>query len=144
MKILDLVKDRPIYSVTADQTVLEAARFMVDRNIGAVPVMRDEELIGIFSERDLMKRVIAGGRSPAMTKVSEVMTPHPKTVSIDESLENCMFLMREHNFRHLPVCDGGKLKGLISLRDLMLREMTEKDHEVKLMRAYIQGANPEG
>src|SRR5688572_10380424 len=107
MKILDLVKDRPIYSVTAEQTVLEAAQFMVDRNIGAVPVLRGDELIGIFSERDLMKRVIAGGRSPSMTKVSEVMTPHPKTVSIDESLENCMFLMREHNFRHLPVCDGG-------------------------------------
>jgi CBS domain-containing protein len=143
MRIIDLVRDRPIYSVNADQTVLEAAQFMVDRNIGAVPVLRDGELVGIFSERDLMKRVIAGGRSPAMTRVSEVMTPHPKIVSVDESLENCMFLMREHNFRHLPVCDGRKLVGLISLRDLMLREMTEKDQEVKLMRAYIQGANPE-
>ncbi|MGH9579794.1 MAG: CBS domain-containing protein, partial [Terriglobales bacterium] len=97
--IYELVKDRPIYTVEDGQSVLEAAQLMVQRNIGAVPVMREGELVGIFSERDLMKRVVAGGRSPGSTKVSEVMTPRPYTVSMDETFQNCMFLMREHGFR---------------------------------------------
>lgn len=137
-RIYDLIKDRQVFSVNVNQSVLEVVRYMVDKNIGAVPVLRDGELVGIFSERDLMKRVVAGGRSPGSTLVSEVMTPHPRTVSPDEPLESCMFMMREHNFRHLPVCEGRKCLGLISLRDLMLREMTDKDAEVKMMLSYIQ------
>jgi CBS domain-containing protein len=100
-------------------------------------VLARGELAGIFSERDIMKRVLAAGRDPKTTKVSEVMTRDPKVVAPDESLENCMRLMREHGFRHLPVCEGKRLVGLVSLRDLLLRDLTEKDDEVKMMRAYI-------
>ena len=136
-KVSELVKGRPIYSVDAEQTVLEVATYMMRYNIGAVPVLKDGELLGIFSERDVMNRVVAGLRSPGMTKVSEVMTPHPRTVSGDETLENCMFMMREFGFRHLPVVDGTKVLGLISLRDILLQELHEHDEEVKHMRAYI-------
>ncbi|HYY70179.1 MAG TPA: CBS domain-containing protein [Terriglobales bacterium] len=138
--IYDLVKDKEAHTITADQSVLEAARHMVAHNIGALPVLRDGELVGIFSERDIMKRVVAEGRDPAQTRVSEVMTPRPLTVEIRESIENCMLLMKEHGFRHLPICDGRTFKGIVSLRDILLRDLTEKDEEVRLMRAYIHGS----
>jgi CBS domain-containing protein len=124
--IYDLVKDRRVYSIEADQTVLEAARFMMENRIGALPVLRNGELVGIFSERDIMNRVVAVGRMPGTTKISEVMTPNPKAVSVDETVENCLFLMREFGFRHLPITDGKQIKGLVSLRDLLLRSIAEK------------------
>ena len=135
--IYDLVKDQVPHTITAEQTVLEAARQMVANNIGAVPVLRDGELVGIFSERDIMNRVVAEGRDPARTLVSEAMTAHPLTVDIRDSIEHCMVLMRQHSFRHLPIVDGKKLKGIVSLRDILLRDLTDKDEEVRMMRAYI-------
>jgi CBS domain-containing protein len=136
--IYDVVKDQHMERVESTQTVLEAVRLMVKHNIGALPVLRDGELAGIFTERDLMKRVVAEGRDPASTPVSEAMTPNPVTVDIHESIENCMVMMKEHQFRHLLLCDGKKLMGMVSLRDMLLRDLTEKDNEVRLMRAYIQ------
>ena len=137
-RIRELLNDRPIFQVEGDQSVLEVVHYMVDHNIGAVPVLREGELVGVFSERDLMKRVVAGARSPGATKVSEVMTPRPQSVSVDESIENCMFLMREHGFRHLPVVEGKQLKGFLSLRDLLLHNLKEKDSEARMMSIYIQ------
>jgi CBS domain-containing protein len=119
--IYELVKDRRTYSVDANQTVLEAARLMAEHNIGAVVVLRDRELAGIFSERDIVKRVVALGRSPGTTAVSEVMTAKPRVVATDESVEECLFIMREFGFRHLPICEGKELKGLVSLRDILLQ-----------------------
>ncbi len=118
--VYDLVKDRRIYFIEADRSVLEAARFMMEHNIGAVPVLRNGELVGMFSERDVMTRVVAGARSPGTTKISEVMTPNPRSVPADETIDNCLFLMREFGFRHIPIVDGKKLRGVISLRDLLL------------------------
>lgn len=125
--IYDLVKDRRVYSIEADRSVLEGARFMMEHNIGALPVLRNGELAGIFSERDIMNRVVAVGRSPGTTKISEVMTPNPKAVSVQETVENCLFLMREFGFRHLPITDGKDLKGLVSLRDILLRYVAQKE-----------------
>jgi CBS domain-containing protein len=142
MHIYDLINNQETYRAEGSQTVLEVAQAMVARNIGAVPVIRDGLLVGIFSERDLMKRVVAEGQDPRTTRVEQVMTEEPLTVSPDETVENCMVLMRRHGFRHLPVCDDKKLVGIISLRDLLLHDLTEKDHEVRMMRAYIQ-ASPE-
>jgi CBS domain-containing protein len=138
--IYDIVKDHVAYTVRADQSVLEAARQMVTNNVGAVPVLSEGELVGIFSERDIMTRVVAEGRDPASTRVSEVMTANPLTVDMRESIERCMVLMKEHGFRHLPIRDGSKLKGIVSLRDILLRDLTEKDEEVRFMRAYIHGS----
>jgi len=142
MHVYDLINTQETYRVDAGQTVFDVARAMVERNIGAVPVLRDGQLIGIFSERDLMKRVVVEGRDPRTTRVDEVMTDDPLTVSPDESLETCMILMRRHGFRHLPVCEGRHLRGIVSLRDILLHDLNEKDHEVRMMRAYIQ-ASPE-
>jgi CBS domain-containing protein len=115
---------------------------MVDRNIGAVPVLRNGELVGIFSERDLMKSVVVEQRDPQTTLVEEVMTEDPLTVGPNEDLETCMVLMRRHGFRHLPICDGKLLKGVVSLRDIMLHDLSDKEHDIRMMRAYIQ-AGPE-
>jgi len=120
--VYDLIKDRKVYSVDADKTVVEAARFMMEHNIGALPVLRNGELVGMFSERDIMNRVVAVGRMPGQTKVGEVMTANPRSVSVDETVENCLFLMREFGFRHLPIVEGKQLKGLISVRDVLLRD----------------------
>src|SRR5215813_9763790 len=116
----DLVKDRKVYSIEAGRTVLEAARFMMEHNVGALPVMRDGSLAGILTERDIMNRVVAVGRTPGTTAVSEVMTANPRAVPADESIEECLFIMREFGFRHLPIVDGKELKGLVSLRDVLM------------------------
>src|SRR5258705_5459377 len=104
--IYDLVKDRRVLSIEADRTVLEGARFMMEHRIGALPVLRNGELVGIFSERDIMNRVVAGARAAGTTKVSEVMTANPRTVGVDETVENCLFMMREFGFRHVLIADG--------------------------------------
>jgi CBS domain-containing protein len=125
----DLVKDRKIYSIDAGRTVLEAARFMMENNVGALPVLRNGELIGIFSERDVMNRVVAVGRTPGHTAVSEVMTANPRAVSLDETIEECLFIMHEFGFRHLPIVEGKELKGLVSLRDIVLRQAAELERQ---------------
>ena len=125
----DLVKDHKIYSIEAGRTVLEAARFMMEHNIGALPVLRNGELAGIFSERDIMNRVVAAGRQPAYTAVSEVMTPNPRAVNLDETIEECLFIMEEFGFRHLPIVEGKDLKGLVSLRDVVMRHATELERQ---------------
>ena len=127
--IYDLVKDRRVYSIDADSTVLEAARFMMEHRIGALPVLRNGALVGIFSERDIMNRVVAVGRLPGTTQVSEVMTANPKAVSVEETVEDCLYLMREFGFRHLPIVDGKELKGLVSSRDILLRYISQKEAE---------------
>jgi CBS domain-containing protein len=142
MHACDLICAQNTYQAEANETVLDVARAMVERNIGAVPILRDGFLVGIFSERDLMKRVVVEGRDPRTVRVEEVMTEDPLTVTPDESLETCMLLMRRHSFRHLPVCQNRELRGIVSLRDILLHDLNEKDHEVRMMRAYIQ-ASPE-
>ena len=137
MRICDLFKDQDTYQAELGQSVLETVRAMVERNIGAVPILHNGKLVGIFSERDLMRRVVAEGRDPHRTCMAEVMTDDPLTISTDEELEDCMALMRRHGFRHLPVCHDGHLVGMVSLRDILLHDLNEKDDEVRMMRAYI-------
>ncbi len=137
LTIYELVKDHDTIVAEVGQTVYEVAHAMVERNIGAVPVLQDGQLAGIFSERDLMRRVVVEGRDPRTTRVEEVMTADPFVVCPTTSMEECMVIMRNQGFRHLPICDGKKLKGLVSLRDLLLHDLSEKDDEVRMMRAYI-------
>ncbi len=137
MRICDLIKDQESYQADLGHTVLETVRAMVELNIGAVPVLHNGKLVGIFSERDLMKRVVAEGLDPSSTCMGEVMTDDPLTINTNDDLENCMTLMRRHNFRHLPVCHDGQLVGMVSLRDILLHDLNEKDDEVRMMRAYF-------
>jgi CBS domain-containing protein len=137
MRICELIKAQETYQVELGHTVLETVRAMVERNIGAVPVLHNNKVVGIFSERDLMRRVVSEGRDPRSTCMAEVMTDDPLTINMNEDLDTCMTLMRRHSFRHLPVCHEGQLVGMVSLRDILLHDLDEKDDEVRMMRAYI-------
>jgi len=137
MRICDLIKDQETYEAELGHTVLQAVQAMVEHNIGAVPVVHKGRLVGIFSERDLMSRVVAEGRDPRSTCMAEVMTDDPLTISTTEDVETCMALMRRHSFRHLPVCHEGQLIGMVSLRDILLHDLDEQDAEVRMMRAYL-------
>jgi len=127
----DLVKDRKLYSIESDRSVLEAARYMMEHNVGALPVLRDGNLAGILSERDIMNRVVAVGRTPGTTAVSEVMTANPRAVAADESIEECLFIMHEFGFRHLPIVEGKELRGLVSLRDVLMHQAAELQRQAR-------------
>lgn len=139
--IRELVKDREVYTVQADVSVMDAASYMRERNIGAVPVLHSHSLVGIFSERDIMTRVLLENRDARSTKVSEVMTVDPQVVGLNESLDRCMLIMKQGGFRHLPVVEGdNRLIGFLSLRDLLLHDLDEKEVEVRMMRAYMNSS----
>ncbi|HLZ40068.1 MAG TPA: CBS domain-containing protein [Candidatus Sulfotelmatobacter sp.] len=127
----DLVKDRKLYSIESNRSVLEAARYMMEHNVGALPVLRNGDLAGILSERDIMNRVVAVGRTPGTTAISEVMTANPRSVAADESIEECLFIMREFGFRHLPIMDGNQLQGLVSLRDVLMHQAAEIERQAR-------------
>ena len=137
MRICELIKAQETYQADLGQSVLETVRVMVEHNIGAVPVVHHGKLVGIFSERDLMKRVVAQGCDPRRTCLAEVMTDEPLTVNINDELDSCRALMQQNSFRHLPVCHDGQLVGIVSLRDILLHDLDEKGDEVRMMRAYI-------
>ena len=124
-QVYELVRNRRVVSIAADQYAVEAARLMMEQNIGALPVMRDGKLAGIVSERDIMNRVVAAGRSAGSTRVSEIMTADPRTISPEESVEECLFMMRELGFRHLPIVDDSGVKGVVSLRDILISYAAE-------------------
>ena len=136
--IRDLITNRTIHYVQPTQTVFEAANYMVDCNVGAVPVLEDTKLVGVFSERDIMRRVVTEGRDPLTTRIGDVMSTDLRTVEPSASSEEAMCLMQSHGVRHLPVCEGRTLVGFLSLRDLLRCHLDEKSGEAEMMRAYIQ------
>ena len=136
--IRDLLSNRTIHYVQPHQTVFEAANYMVQCNVGAVPVLEDTKLVGIFSERDIMKRVVTEGCDPKTTPIAEVMTTDVHTVPPTAGWHEAMALMQEYSVRHLPVCDGATLVGFLSLRDLLRHKLDETTGEAEAMRAYIQ------
>ncbi|HTV66186.1 MAG TPA: CBS domain-containing protein [Bryocella sp.] len=135
--IRDLISHRTIHYVQPGQTVFEAANYMVECNVGAVPVLDETRLVGIFSERDIMKRVVAEGRNPLTTRIADVMSTELYTVEPGASSDEAMCLMQTRGVRHLPICDGRMLVGFLSLRDLLRCHLDEKSGEAEMMRAYI-------
>ena len=136
--IRDLLINRTIHYVQPHQTVLEAARYMVGCNVGAAPVLDGTKLVGIFSERDIMSKVVTQGLDPRATLIAEVMSTSLRTLSPGSSAEEAMVMMQAHGIRHLAVCEGNMLVGFLSLRDLLRHTLEEKSGEADMMRAYIQ------
>ena len=124
-------KDRALFSIEPEDPVLEAIRMMADRHVGALLVMRGSELAGIVSERDYARKVVLLGRSSAETPVWQIMSSPVVTVSLDSSIEDCMRLMTERRIRHLPVVDGKELKGVVSLRDVLMHQSAELQRETR-------------
>jgi CBS domain-containing protein len=138
----DVFKDRELYFVAPEHSVADAARYMAERNVGAVCVLEKGRLVGILSERDLMKRVLAVNKSPQATRVADIMTSKPVVVDAHDTLEACGRTMKQAGIRHLPVVEGDRLLGLLSLRDVLQVDLDEKEHELKLMQDYIHYVPP--
>jgi CBS domain-containing protein len=113
-----LIDGQNIISLPPDTTVRAAAKVMAKHKIGAVPVTESGRLIGIFTERDLISRVIAPEVNPDATRLRDVMTPQPQTVDVAESAGKALQMMRDGGFRHLPVTQKGQLLGIVSIRDI--------------------------
>jgi CBS domain-containing protein len=139
-RVCDIVRDRELFCVEEHETVADVARKMADLHVGAIPVLNGEQLCGIFSERDLMRRVVLECRDPASTPVGEVMTREVATIDEAASIEEAMEAMQSHNCRHLPVTRGSQVAGFLSMRDLMNYELARKTEELHHMRAYIGSA----
>ena len=126
-----------VYAVGPRDTVYDALRLMADRNIGAVLVRSDEKIDGIFSERDYARKVILVGKSSRDTLVSEIMTTRVVSVEPDWTAEQCMALMTEKRIRHLPVMDGGRLIGVISIGDVVRAVVDEQQFTIDSLQRYI-------
>lgn len=139
MLIRDVIRNREPYSTKASATVQETAEFMAVRNIGAICVLDDgDRLIGVFSERDLLKRVVVAGRDPQRVSVGEVTSDLRAVIQCDETPHQALERMELIGTRHLPVVDGERWVGMLSMRDLLRVEVGEQGDELKLLHEYIQ------
>jgi CBS domain-containing protein len=130
-------KDRALFSIAPEDPVLEAIRMMADRHVGALLVMRGTELAGILSERDYARKVVLLGRSSADTPVSQIMSSPVISVRLENSVQDCMRLMTERRIRHLPVIDGGRVVGMISIGDLVKAVIEEQQQTIEQLESYI-------
>jgi len=126
-----------IFFAQKDRTVLDVARYMSEKKIGALPVLDGDRVAGIFSERDLMTRVVVKNLDPGEIKVEEVMTKELVVGYPDESYEECIKKMQQNNCRHLPIVSENRLVGFVSLRDLLQVEIINKDEELGMLNAYV-------
>ena len=130
-------KGRSVFSVAPETAVLEVVRLMAEHHIGAVLVMRGEELIGIASERDYARKVILQGRSSSDTPVATIMSSPVVCVSAQESIADCMSIMTEKHIRHLPVMEDGRVSGIVSIGDLVKELIAEQKQEISYLQQYI-------
>lgn len=137
--ILELLKKHAgsVWSLSPDISVFDALKQLADHNVGALMVMEGDKLVGVFSERDYTRKVALEGRSSKDTKVRDIMTSQVLTVTPKTSTNDCMALMSQKKIRHLPVVDGSKVIGMVSIRDLM--DDIIKDHELTIsqLQSYI-------
>ena len=127
-----------IYSIDPDATVLDALRLLEQKNIGALLVMKGGVLSGIFSERDYARRMILHGRSSKETQVREVMTPDVFVISPDTTSGECMVHMTDRHIRHLPVVEGGRVVGVISIGDVVRSVIEDLRFTVRQLEGYIR------
>jgi CBS domain-containing protein len=132
-------KDSTVWTIEAEEPVLEAIQLMADKGIGALPVVRGEELVGIVSERDYARKVILKGRSSSDTPVWQIMSSPVISVGPDEDVHRCMETMTERRIRHLPVVERGKMIGMISIGDLVKAVIDEQQQTIYQLERYIAG-----
>ncbi len=144
MKTLgDMIRGRELYTVKPDDSVLDAVRLMADKGVGAVLVVEGNRMAGIFTERDLVNRVIAPHRNPEKLAVKEVMTRDLIVAKAEEPYQNCLIKMRESRIRHLPVVSGRRILGVISIRDLIDLDIETKNFEIQQLNHFIHYVPPD-
>jgi CBS domain-containing protein len=132
-------KGSNIFSVSPDTTVYDALDLMCDKNVGALLVVENNRLRGIFTERDYARKVILRGKASRETLIEEIMTEHPTTVTPDSTIEDCMKLMTNKFIRHLPVIDRNELVGLVSIGDVVRYIIDEQKYIIENLEQYITG-----
>lgn len=135
--IRPLVENQDVVVVDVAASVAQAARLMSERQVGAVPVLDGERVVGIFTERDVLSRVVAAGVEPARTPVSSVMSTNLVVADIADNHEICLRRMQQAHVRHLLVLKEGRLAGILSMRDLLALEIDERDEAIHLLNAYV-------
>lgn len=140
-KVIRILKNKgnAVWSIPPDASALDAVTLMAEKRIGAVLVVDDGKLIGIFSERDFTYKIGCYEKAPRDVKISEVMTRDPITISPEQSVNDCMALMTDKHVRHLPVIDQGQLIGVISIGDVVKDLIEELQFMVEQMEKYIMG-----
>ena len=138
-QLLALKTQQDVYTIAPDAWVLDALRLMAEKNVGALPVMRDGELVGIVSERDYARKMILQGRSSVGTPVSAIMSTPVLTVDSLQSVDTCMNIMTNNRLRHLPVVENGQLLGLLSIGDLVKEAIAEQADLIQQLEQYIRG-----
>lgn len=128
-----------VYTISPDDSVLDALRLLADKNVGALPVVEDNQVVGIVSERDYARKLVLKGRSSAATPVREIMSSPVVTVEPKQNLEYCMNLMTNRHLRHLPVVSNGVLLGLLSIGDLVKETIAEQASLIAQLEQYIRG-----
>ena len=132
-------KGRDVWSVAPVTTVYEALEVMAEKNVGALVVVDDDKLVGIFSERDYARRLALQGKRSRETPVSEIMTRVIATVTRSHSVKDCMEVMTNQHVRHLPVLEDQKLVGVVSIGDIVFSIMSDQDTMIHQLENYIQG-----
>ena len=130
-------KGREVYSIGPDAKVIEALQLMAQKDIGALVIMEGGRIAGMMSERDYARKVILHGRSSEDVPVRDIMTPDVITVSPSKTVEECMLLVTERRIRHLPVCEDGRLIGLVSIGDLVKEVIADQEQTIKQLESYI-------
>ena len=140
--VADILKSKPdqtVYNIAPGDSVYDALRLMADRNIGALLVVEEGNIVGILTERDYARKVVLMERSSKQTAVREIMTSSVIYVRPDQTNEECMALMTDNRLRHLPVIDNGRLLGLVSIGDLVKDIISEQQFIIEQLQQYIQG-----
>ncbi len=129
-----------VWTVTPENTVLEALHLLAERNIGVVPVISDGALVGIFSERDYARRVILRGLTSKDTRIEDVMTKNVETVGPDDNIEDCMKIVVSKGFRHLPIVEDGELIAVVSANDLLAEVIRSREMQMANLENLLSGA----
>jgi len=137
--ILNAKANNAIYSISPDDTVFNALQLMADKGIGALLVMEGKQIVGIITERDYARKIALKGRTSVLTAVRDVMTSAVMFVKPSQTSEECMALMTDHRLRHLPVVEGERLLGLVSIGDLVKAIISEQQFVIEQLAHYISG-----
>ncbi|BBP59291.1 CBS domain-containing protein [Pseudomonas sp. St316] len=136
---LKSVQNQQVHSIAPEQTVLEALQIMAEKNVGALPVIEDGQVVGVFSERDYARKMVLKGRSSVGTSVRTIMSTPVVTADSQQSIDRCMEVMTDSHLRHLPVLDNGQLIGLLSIGDLVKEAIVEQADLIRQLEHYIRG-----
>ena len=141
-KLRDIMRQGFLFTIQRGATVAEAVRTMAANNVGIVAVLDGDRLVGVFSERDVVRKVVARGLDPARTSVADVMTARLVVADADEDYQSAMSKMDQANIRHLPVVSGERLLSMLSIRDLMRIAIEDRGAEIEYLKEYLYQVPP--